>query len=344
MKQVMYEINIKINPQGAIEESNCECVAGSGVNAHCKQVVVVLCAIEHWLTKKVVLKHQSCTERLQTFHQPRKIYTDSPVKATKLHSRKRKPNKINFEPYKKKINVESYNMYVRGIVLNWPTEIPIKQCFEPANPYGLNNDHIYCGSRTKNVLKSLKLHNACVEDLLQIQADTTVQAHSPLWHKHRQCRLTASMFYTICHLKESSKKNYAQQILCKKDFTSRPTTHGLINEKVALEKYKNDYNLNVIQCGLYVPLERQYLGASPDGILGDETLIEIKCPYSSRNEQISDVTVPNLYYDHNNKLQLKSTSPYYYQIQGQLYCCNRQYCNLIIYTYSDMVVIFVNRE
>lgn len=74
-----------------------------------------------------------------------------------------------------------------------------------------------------------------------------------------------------------------------------------------------------------------------------ETIIEIKCPYASRNYIIDSATVPYLYME-NSQLALKQTSPAYYQIQGGLYCTGRKYANLIIYTYKNVKVLYIPRN
>lgn len=89
--------------------------------------------------------------------------------------------------------------------------------------------------------------------------------------------------------------------------------------------------------------ERPYLAASPGALLGTETLIEIKCPYASRYQMISSTSVPYLT-KINNILTLKLSTPYYYQVQGQLYCTGRKFCNFIVYTYRDLKVINVFRD
>lgn len=72
------------------------------------------------------------------------------------------------------------------------------------------------------------------------------------------------------------------------------------------------------KCGFFISAEYPFLGASPDGLLGEDTIIEIKCPYSSRKSLINEITVPYLYYN-NGELALKKNHPYYAQVQGQLY-------------------------
>jgi len=89
------------------------------------------------------------------------------------------------------------------------------------------------------------------------------------------------------------------------------TNYGTYNEPIALADYEFEYE-PVEKCGFFT--KGLAFGASPDGLIGLEGLIEIKCPYWLRD---------------NPKPEFKSIDeqPYYYaQIQFQLYCTDRQYC------------------
>ncbi|XP_052747032.1 uncharacterized protein LOC112057632 isoform X1 [Bicyclus anynana] len=345
MKALQYEVHVKLHQNGTPQESHCECPAGSGVEAKCKHVGVLLHGIAHMVRDKVILLHQVCTQQLQTFHVPKGPFTASPLVAHKLP--KKKPAK-KFTPYPiQNICKENYNTKFRSLILNFPNStMPFKQLFEPANPYAIVWDHAYTSKNPEDeLLEKLNLLHVTNFTINNIEKNTRRQKESSLWHEERKYRITASKFYTVCHLRDSSKPGFSKIILNERNFKSRATTHGILNESVALKEYVKKYDVNIEPCGLFINKERPYLGATPDGLLGNETIIEIKCPYTSRNKMISPVTVPYLVYDNINKtLVIKKSSPYYYQIQGQLYCTEKLYCNLIVYTYKEMVVIFVSRD
>lgn len=65
---------------------------------------------------------------------------------------------------------------------------------------------------------------------------------------------------------------------------------------MAIKKYEEITDLVVEKCGLYISIERPYLGASPDGLLGPETIIEVKCPYTVRYREVTPESVPYLSY------------------------------------------------
>nr|CAI5820387.1 unnamed protein product [Callosobruchus analis] len=95
------------------------------------------------------------------------------------------------------------------------------------------------------------------------------------------------------------------------------TTYGKESELRAIKDFEKIMNLNVSQCGFFVDEEHFYLGASPDGLVGEHDILEIKCPYSivkmSSTEAIlkGKIKFANLV---DNSLHLKRNHDYYYQI------------------------------
>lgn len=90
------------------------------------------------------------------------------------------------------------------------------------------------------------------------------------------------------------------------------------------------------------------LGASPDGLVGQDSIIEIKCPYSYRNDLLINRLKNNksyiIYYDEDNLIRINENHEYYAQIQGQLCILNREICYLIIWTIKDLVIIEVSKD
>jgi hypothetical protein len=41
-----------------------------------------------------------------------------------------------------------------------------------------------------------------------------------------------------------------------------------------------------LPAGFFIRPDYPFLGTSPDGVIDDEYLIEVKCPYSGRNENV----------------------------------------------------------
>ncbi|CAF4747950.1 unnamed protein product [Pieris macdunnoughi] len=243
--RLQYEVNIKIHARGSIEESQCECVAGSGTNAHCKHVATVLYAIEHMVREKIIIKHQVPTEKLQKFHVPQKVFTASPMITSKLPMKRNVENTI-FSPCSMLVDKEEYKKRFRSLILNYPSKMPIKHLYELANPYAVEWDHTYCKENAEsNLLNMFNLICITPEKVAQIEHETCTQFLNKNWYDYRMVRLTASKFHTICSLRAKSQENYAKQLLIQRSFSSRPTNHGIINEPVALQQYMEQTGLQV---------------------------------------------------------------------------------------------------
>ena len=54
---------------------------------------------------------------------------------------------------------------------------------------------------------------------------------------------------------------------------------GVTNENGGLKVFKEVYKLPIQESGLWLTLCGT-LGASPDGLVGDNAIVEVKCPYT----------------------------------------------------------------
>lgn len=114
------------------------------------------------------------------------------------------------------------------------------------------------------------------------------------WLKARLGRLTASrmgdaMSFTKKGVESEARRQLKYNLLAERvtdmacdNIVTRAMEHGIENEPVAREKYEEVTGTLVQQCGLAYHDEIEYFGASPDGLVGHEGLIEIKCPSSTK--------------------------------------------------------------
>jgi len=80
------------------------------------------------------------------------------------------------------------------------------------------------------------------------------------------------------------------------------------------------------------------LGASPDGLVGQRKLVEVKCPYVGREMKIKPGKQFLFLQEVNGIISLKKTHPYYFQITGQLAITGRKSCFFIVYAFKDLFV------
>lgn len=63
--------------------------------------------------------------------------------------------------------------------------------------------------------------------------------------------------------------------------------------------------------GLFVSVKYPFLGATPDGLVGNEARVEVKCPYGGRDIDINSGKKFPFPVESNGKITLKSSHKYY---------------------------------
>jgi len=100
-------------------------------------------------------------------------------------------------------------------------------------------------------------------------------------------------------------------------FTNAAMEWGIEQEQFACIEYEASRNVFVERTGFWLHPKIQWLGVSPDRLVGDEGLIEVKCPN----------TTTHLGYLFENRIP----PDYYKQIQCQLWVTGRQWCDFVSY-------------
>ena len=131
---------------------------------------------------------------------------------------------------------------------------------------------------------------------------------------------------------------------------------GRSKEKIARKRYvtKNKSSRINFQCqesGLFISQAYPYLRASPDGVIScnccGEGILEIKCPWTSRERLISEyMTQPEsgISCNDSNKISLENSHPYMQQIQHQMFVTDRLYCDFEVFLVKEWVTIRIMRD
>lgn len=96
--------------------------------------------------------------------------------------------------------------------------------------------------------------------------------------------------------------------------------------------------MSVTPCGLFIDTEKPFLGASPDGLLGTDGIIEVKCPASASTlTPIDAIRNKKVAYciETADGIKLQKTHNYYYQVQLKI--SKRKYCYFILWTPKGIV-------
>ncbi|KAI4455534.1 exonuclease phage-type/recb c-terminal domain-containing protein [Holotrichia oblita] len=139
---------------------------------------------------------------------------------------------------------------------------------------------------------------ACPQQTLAIFHKTVGQSKNPLWLKIRRFRLTASLFGTV--LAACRRNRYPPSLFKKLTGTYNldgvnAIQWGREHEAKAVEEFTAVTGLSVTPAGIWLD-QCGYLGATPDGFVGDEDLLEVKCPFKYRNSNIVEVLPDEKHY------------------------------------------------
>ena len=142
----------------------------------------------------------------------------------------------------------------------------------------------------------------------KIERDTRDQNESELWLALRREMLTASNFGTVCRMRlTTSCAAIVKNILYPSSIDTAAMKYGRENEKIAMKELAQKLNKEIKPCGLFIDIENPFLGASPDGLIEDNGLVEIKCPMSAENltaEEAIDI-LPSLKVIFEKKIHIK---------------------------------------
>ncbi|XP_063931863.1 uncharacterized protein LOC135143855 [Zophobas morio] len=181
---------------------------------------------------------------------------------------------------------------------------------------------------------------SCKEEQDKIEETTRGQRENEEWFIQRKNRLTASLFGSVVKRRKSSSWAKLVEQICYKSLINCPAiNYGILNEKTAITAYQEKTKNVVVECGLFVDLENGFLAASPDGLIGENGILEVKCPKSAENLTVEEAskTLKQFYIDKKQGC-LKRTHNYFYQVQGQLHISNREFCDFVVWTRKDLYV------
>ena len=162
------------------------------------------------------------------------------------------------------------------------------------------------------------------------------------WLLERCGKVTASRIADLMARTKSgwgaSRANYRSQLICERltgcvapSFTNAAMIHGTETEPEARRAYEFFIDRDVQQVGFIPHPEIENAGASPDGFVGDDGLLELKCPQSATHiETLLTGAIPDKYFK---------------QMQFQMACTGREWCDFASYDnrLPERMRLFVKR-
>lgn len=148
------------------------------------------------------------------------------------------------------------------------------------------------------------------------------------WYAVRLGKVTASRVSDLMAKTQSgyaaSRKNYMAQLVIERltntkaeSFSSGYMQWGTEQEPFARAAYEAAQDVMVEELGFVPHPTIEWAGASPDGLVGDDGLVEIKCPSTA-------TMIETL-------LSEKVPSNYMAQMQFQMACTGRKWCDYVVF-------------
>jgi putative phage-type endonuclease len=146
------------------------------------------------------------------------------------------------------------------------------------------------------------------------------------WHRQRIGKATASRISDIVAKTKSgystSRANYMAQLVVERmtnqvaeSYTNSAMEWGTENEPFARGAYETKMNLLVTEVGAIDHPSIAMSAASPDGLIGDDGCLEIKCPNTATHiDTLLGGEIAKKYYD---------------QMQWQMACTGRSWCDFV---------------
>ena len=184
-------------------------------------------------------------------------------------------------------------------------------------------------------------------DVVLVSEVTVGQRDNPAWHLARRGRLTASNFGSVLQAKRVTP-SLLKRLLGEYDLSRvKAVQWGVNNETEALKAFTNLTGKTVLETGIWLDTSG-ILGASPDGLVEEDSVLEAKCPYTERNMTIEEAvsTSPNFYLEKTESGQyaLKKGHVYWHQVQGEIYFSRRKFCYFVVWTAKDVVILKIARD
>lgn len=147
------------------------------------------------------------------------------------------------------------------------------------------------------------------------------------WHTARLGKVTASRLSAVLAKGKSggtsaTRRNYMAELIAERltgdhseGFSSASIQWGKDNEPLAREQYELLKNATVVQTGFQPHPTLKDTGASPDGLIGDDGMVEIKCPNTATHiDRIAGASIKR---------------EYRLQMQWQMECTGRKWCDFV---------------
>lgn len=156
---------------------------------------------------------------------------------------------------------------------------------------------------------------------------THLQQRSEAWLRARDKKVTCSNVGALLGLVSYTPRQKAyERALGKSAFEGNDATkHGVLHEQDGINAYTSRTGNNVEETGLHQHNLYHWLAGSPDGLVGETGMVEVKCPYY-------------------NKVHMSIPDHYWLQMNLLLEITDREWCDFLSWSPNATTLFRVYRE
>lgn len=339
-----HTVQVTLNDGGCVQNVKCDCMAGRG--CCCSHAAAVLYKVKAAVTRG--LTGMSCTDQLCQWNRSTwvNILPDTVENLQTVEN-----------PQSLKILSKSFASDAEVVKhLTSPDMAGL------ASIPGTILNHLMTGKPPKGAESEVpKVHSNCVEQNCelclsvfekyvvideemrkQIEEKTKGQ-DSQLWMDQRKIRITSSEAAKVPLRKDPV--NWIERKLNGKFTGSDATRHGQACEPLARKWFEEKMGVSIQTTGLIIDKEESWLGASLDGIVDSDTILEIKCPTPKKLEAHNGSMVKMV---QSNTYDVKYINGsyvlrggYHCQVQLAMHCSQKKHCKFLVWSPTEQIIVDV---
>lgn len=151
----------------------------------------------------------------------------------------------------------------------------------------------------------------------------------PTWIRSRVGRVTASRLADVLTTRKDGKESaarlgYKEELraerltgMAEDHFVSKDMDWGSANEQMACDAYQLAFDIMLDKVGFVVHSSLDYSGASPDRLIGDDGVLEVKCPKTTTHLRWRDEGI--------------APPEYVPQMMWEMACTERKFADFLSY-------------
>ena len=202
-------------------------------------------------------------------------------------------------------------------------------------------------AKREEFLQSLKKTR---EEIRKLECETRLQRDSDKWLEERRKILTASNFSKVCKRRSTTGCEKLVKYMLYSDFDTEALQFGRENEMRAIKDTERKKGISIQRCGLFIDEDLPFLGATPDGLIGEDGVLEVKCPASAKELTPEEAILKgkvrfwSVNKEKDEIIGVNKNHDFYFQIQGQLHITQRKFCLFVLWTPRGLLDEYIERD